>query len=146
MIVLLTENPKVEPPMADRTGMRSKRGTDRGAALVETALVAPLLLTLILGVVDFSLVMFDGAGLREGTRTATRQAAVNNYGSDTSCPITGWAWALCRCGTRLLKSCAVMASITATAAFLVSIWRHCAPMPALGPSRSGGPFLCGSGR
>src|SRR4051794_525192 len=46
----------------------------RGAALVEFAIVLPLLMTLLLGIMEFGMIMRDyimlGHGAREGARTA----------------------------------------------------------------------------
>ena len=66
--------------MAKRTkGARhTRREKSRGAALLEFALVAPLLLLLLFGVVEFGFVFNDYQSVRQGVRDATRVAVVNN--------------------------------------------------------------------
>jgi Flp pilus assembly protein TadG len=60
--------------------------------LVEAALVLPILITLILGIVDFGFAFNSYISLRQGTRETARQAAVNTTPQPTSgswsCPIT----------------------------------------------------------
>jgi len=55
---------------------------DRGAALVEFALVLPLLLLLIFGVIEFGWAYSQNLDVRHGAREAGRLAAVN-YGTGT---------------------------------------------------------------
>jgi Flp pilus assembly protein TadG len=50
---------------------------DRGASLVEFALVAPFLLLLILGMVEFGWLFAQNLDVRHGAREAARLAAVN---------------------------------------------------------------------
>ena len=50
---------------------------DRGAALVETAVVAPILLLLIFGIVEFGLLFGVKLDVSQGAREAARLAAVN---------------------------------------------------------------------
>lgn len=57
----------------------------RGAALVEFAMVALLLITLVFGVIEFSLMMKDSLTLNQAAREGVRSAAV---GSPTSTIIT----------------------------------------------------------
>jgi hypothetical protein len=68
---------------------RQKSGNERGAALVEAAIVLPLILVILIGTVEFGLSLADLISVRQGTRDATRNAVVNNYGSDTVCGIVG---------------------------------------------------------
>ena len=63
----------------------------RGAALVEMAVVLPLLLIVIFGVIDFGLVMTDGSSTNQGTRDAARAGSVGDVGSLTGCTTTGGA-------------------------------------------------------
>lgn len=50
---------------------------ERGASLVEFALVAPFVLMLLFGVIDASWVMAQQSDVRQGVREAARLAAVN---------------------------------------------------------------------
>lgn len=58
---------------------------ERGAALVEFALVAPFLFMVLFGIVDFGMVLSDSIGVRQGVREAARQATVADFGSTSSC-------------------------------------------------------------
>jgi Flp pilus assembly protein TadG len=53
--------------------MRIKFGSQKGAALVEFAIVLPLLLILVFGIIDFSFLLYNKASItnasREGART-----------------------------------------------------------------------------
>ena len=51
-------------------------GRDRGAAVVEFALVIPLLMALVLGIIDYGLWFNDSISVRQGVREAARKAAV----------------------------------------------------------------------
>jgi Flp pilus assembly protein TadG len=62
--------------LADNTGMRRRRERQRGQALVEFALVLPLFLLLLLGIVQFGTVFRDYIALTDATRVGARQAAV----------------------------------------------------------------------
>jgi len=61
---------------------------DRGATAVEFALVAPLLLLLVFGIIDYGLWFSDSLSTRQGVREAARQGVVANFGDD-SCTLTG---------------------------------------------------------
>ena len=50
---------------------------ERGASLVEFAILAPLLIVLVFGVIDFSWVFAQNLGVRSGAREAARIAAVD---------------------------------------------------------------------
>ena len=65
-----------------------RRRGNRGATLVEFALVLPILILLIFGVVDFGSSYNDYQALRNGTRNGTRDSVVINYGANTSCAST----------------------------------------------------------
>lgn len=66
--------------------MRRIRRDDRGQALVEFALVLPVLLLLILGLMDVARAVWQENTLAYAAREATRYAIVHGSGSDT--PIT----------------------------------------------------------
>ena len=60
---------------------RLRRDREDGAALVEFALVLPLLLTLLIGIVEFGWALGNNLDVRHGGREAARLVAVN---ADTS--------------------------------------------------------------
>lgn len=53
------------------------RSDDRGAQLVEFAVIAPLLITLVLGIVEFSWYLGNNLDVRHGAREGARLAAVD---------------------------------------------------------------------
>ena len=63
-----TERPRRRSPQALRRG---RRHGERGAAVVELALVAPLIIMLIMGIVDFATLSNQKIGLRGGVREAS---------------------------------------------------------------------------
>ncbi|MGH8913392.1 MAG: TadE/TadG family type IV pilus assembly protein [Acidimicrobiia bacterium] len=63
------------PAYESRSANRSR--SDRGASLVEFALVAPLLLLLLIGVVEFGWLFAQNLDVRHGAREGARLAAVN---------------------------------------------------------------------
>jgi hypothetical protein len=62
---------------------------ETGASLVEFALVLPLLLMLLLGMIDFGVRLANVHSIEDGIRDAARQAAVGQLHGDTGCVITG---------------------------------------------------------
>lgn len=72
-----------------RNGHDGHRTGDRGAVLVEAALILPLIVILFMGIVDFGLAIADFNSLRQGDREGVRRAVVGDVGSDTSCTIGG---------------------------------------------------------
>jgi Flp pilus assembly protein TadG len=71
-----------------RAGRRRARG-ERGAALVELAIIMPIFVILVFGILEFGITYNNYISLRQGTREAARQAAVGNFGSTTTCSLTG---------------------------------------------------------
>jgi Flp pilus assembly protein TadG len=63
--------------------------SERGAALVEFALVAPLLLLIVFGVIDFGIAFANYENVRSGTRDAARMAVVNDLQNAPPCTING---------------------------------------------------------
>ncbi len=57
---------------------RTARTKTRGVAIVEFALIAPLLFLLLFGIIEFGFVFNDYQSVRQGVRDATRSAVVNN--------------------------------------------------------------------
>jgi Flp pilus assembly protein TadG len=53
------------------------------------ALVLPLLLMIVFGVVEFGATYSNFINLRDGVRNAARSASVGNFGTTTSCNLTG---------------------------------------------------------
>ena len=65
-------------PRADRRGGLSGRlGPDRGAAAVETALVLPVLLGLVFGIVEYGMAIKDSIAVTAATRTGARTASAD---------------------------------------------------------------------
>jgi Flp pilus assembly protein TadG len=58
---------------------------ERGAVAVEFALVVPILVLLLFGIVDYGLWFQDSIALRQGVREGARQGIVENFGTDRSC-------------------------------------------------------------
>lgn len=64
-----------------------RANNERGATLVEFALVLPLLMLVMLGIVDLGMRLADGHALEDGIRDATREVVVGNTGGDAGCVI-----------------------------------------------------------
>jgi TadE-like protein len=64
------------------------RGTrDRGQTLVEFAIVIPIFLTLLMGVVDFGRVVWAQSSLASAAREAARFAIVHGGSGSNPCPV-----------------------------------------------------------
>lgn len=64
-------------------GTQHRRRTgDRGAALIEMAIAAPLLLALVFGVIDFGVNLSNQVAVRQGVREGARQAIVAAPGAE----------------------------------------------------------------
>lgn len=70
--------------------MRARRRNERGAVLVELAMVVPLLVALLLGVVDFAVMYSEKIDLRQGVREASWNGSRTIFGSRQPCPLTGF--------------------------------------------------------
>lgn len=57
--------------------MSKRHDRERGANLVEFALIAPLLLAILFGIIDFGWILSQHQDVRHGTREAARFAAVS---------------------------------------------------------------------
>jgi Flp pilus assembly protein TadG len=81
--------------MADaaiRSGARRPRAgarRERGAALVEFAIVFPLLFLLVSGMIDFGMLFVNLNSARQGVREGARQGVVANFGGSSTCTLTG---------------------------------------------------------
>jgi hypothetical protein len=62
---------------------------ERGQGLVEFAVILPLLLLLLVGVIEFGVVYSNIISLRQGIREAGRQGSVANFGNDPNCLVPG---------------------------------------------------------
>jgi Flp pilus assembly protein TadG len=58
-----------------------RRGADRGAAAVEFALVTPLLLVMLFGIIDYGIWFADSISARQAVRNVARQGAVEQFGT-----------------------------------------------------------------
>jgi len=70
-----------------------RRHRDRGAAIVEFAIVIPLLLALLFGVVDYGLWFNDSLSVRQGVAEVVRTASVR--GSFSGCSGSGMGQVAC---------------------------------------------------
>ena len=61
------------------------RSADGGAAAVEFALVVPILVALLFGIVDYGLWFSDSLSVRHGVREAARQAVVEDFDPSGTC-------------------------------------------------------------
>lgn len=80
--------------LTDRTkgqGSPIRGESDTGAAAVEMALVLPMLVLLLAGIMDYGLLLNDQMAMRQGVGAAVRQGVVGQAGSSDSCPIAGAA-------------------------------------------------------
>jgi hypothetical protein len=71
---------------------RARRGRDeRGAAIVEFALVVPLLLSMLFGIAEFGVAFNDLNSARSGTREGARAGVVAEFGGSSACTLVGVA-------------------------------------------------------
>ena len=64
---------------------KAEHGAERGAVAVEFALVLPLLVMIVFGIIEFGMVMSQKAALASGARTGARYGSVNLYAGDRTC-------------------------------------------------------------
>ena len=57
--------------------------------MVELAIILPIFLLLVFGVIQFGITYNNRITIRQGTREAARQGAVGNFGGTSSCSLTG---------------------------------------------------------
>lgn len=82
--------PTPEQPPRPRGRFRASRLRDAsGQSLVEFALVLLPLCLIIMGIIDFGWIFKNYIGAQSGVRDAARQVAVGNYGTDSTCTLTG---------------------------------------------------------
>jgi hypothetical protein len=68
---------------------RGGRRGERGAALVESAIVLPIILVLAFGIIEFGIAFDRYLSLRAGVREATRLAVVGDLENAPECEIAG---------------------------------------------------------
>lgn len=73
---------------------RGGSGPESGASAVEFALIVPVLMLLVCGILDYGRFFFDSVSLRQGAREAARQAVVQRYSAACT---TGTAGAKIAC-------------------------------------------------
>jgi hypothetical protein len=61
---------------------------DRGAAAVEFALVVPLLLMMLFGIIDYGMLFSNQLAVKQGVGDAARQGVVRNFGTTSECGMT----------------------------------------------------------
>jgi len=71
-------------PSSPRGGLRSRGWRERGAAAVEFALVLPVLLIILLGIIDFGIYFYNDLQLTHAARDAARELSVNNPAGATT--------------------------------------------------------------
>jgi Flp pilus assembly protein TadG len=70
-------------------GRRLRRRDQRGASAVEFALVVPVLALMVFGMCEFGIGFNNLNSIRQGTREGARQAVVANFGTNSTCSLTG---------------------------------------------------------
>lgn len=84
--------------MEQRQRRRWGRRSARGAAIVEFALVVPIFLLLVMGIIDFGFAFNDYNSVRQGVREGARQIVVADW--DTDGCTTGSSSAKAACVTK----------------------------------------------
>jgi Flp pilus assembly protein TadG len=79
----------VVAPSARRVMSRARVRGERGAELIEFAIVLPLVLLLLFGLIEFGSTYNNLQNVRQGVRDAARQGAVAQFGSNSSCTLNG---------------------------------------------------------
>lgn len=82
-----------------RGSRRSRRAGERGAAVVEFALVVPILLGLVFGVMDYGFWFNESLNVRQGVREAARHGVVRNF-EHPACTAAGTDAARLVCKTK----------------------------------------------
>ena len=117
--------------MTARTLRRRAARPDRGASVVEFALIAPLLFLILFGIIDYGIWFSDSISARQAVRDGARRGVVENFGTCQNPPGTAADMAKLACTVR-----AAMEPIGGQAFVKVSV--------ASGPSGpSGAPWAVG---
>ena len=134
------------------------RGRHRGAGMVEFALVAPLVLLVVFGLIDLGRAVEANTTIAEAARQGARQAIADALASDSPFsayngkPCSGQVLSARQTGTGCLTDAAVIATVrgvlrdvTATVSTYPNTTAQACPVPAVGtadiciaPAESGG--------
>lgn len=68
---------------------RIETGSESGAGAVEMAVILPLLVLFVAGIMDFGMVFSNLMSLRQGLGAGVRQGIVAQPGTSTTCPMPG---------------------------------------------------------
>ena len=66
----------------------ARRRAERGSAAVEFAIVLPILITLVMGIIDFGSLFSTWSTLRQGVWAGARAGSVTNWAGAPSCTLT----------------------------------------------------------
>lgn len=69
----------------DAAGNSARSEGERGASMVEFAIIVTLLLTILFGIIEFGTNFNDAQAIRQGTRAGAREGVVGEYGGDETC-------------------------------------------------------------
>lgn len=86
----MTTDVIVPDAAANARGVSRRARGGRGAALVEFAIIMPVLFLLLFGIIEFGTAFNDYQSVRQGVREGARQAVVKNYGTNPgTCTLVG---------------------------------------------------------
>ena len=112
---------------------------DSGAAAVEFALVVPVLLMLLFGMIDYGLYFSNALSVKQGAREAARQGVVGNFGD--ACSMT-WSVApsddLKKLGCTVVARTGVVTGETYVKVVLPDGWAKGKPLVVCSMVRTGG--------
>lgn len=105
-----------------------RTGSDRGAAAVEFALVLPLLLLIVLGIIDFGRAYNMQIALSQGAREGVRVLALNGSTTDATArteqaayPVTGIGISMTTCPVPALPTDDALVAATRTYDYITPI-------------------------
>jgi Flp pilus assembly protein TadG len=99
------------PARCAATAFRRLKG-EQGSGLVEYALIFILLMTMLLGIMEFAAMLYDYHFVSNAAREATRWAAVNG----SACPSDGSCTAPVTCGSSGCSTCTTSGCASAASA------------------------------
>lgn len=123
---------------------RVARQSRRGVALVEFALTLGLFAVLLVGILEFGVIMFSKNDVTEAARDGARQAAVNSAGSNGACTsANNWLGAACNLAPSGSQICirALDGNLDIGSAVRVRVTYPYRWVTALGASLASGPTL-----
>jgi hypothetical protein len=89
-----------------RITIRQRARAQRGVAIVELALILPVVTLLLVGILEFGIIMFEKNDVVQAARDGARQAAVNTSGANTGCPAaSNWLGAACKTAPSASRIC-----------------------------------------